>query len=626
MKGRSTDGGAAKDRRGPEGHRIQFEAMVAIGGAEGGAAFEAESVDVSSGGMRLRTAYLPKVGDQLVFRFDGPEGEVVAQAEVIWATEEQRGGEFAVKFLDLDDESIAALKSMCAPEPGNEPEAPDAPRANLRGTRVKLHIEGLASPMKARVKDGDDQEICVGSSLEFLKLGRHVEVEDVDHGERKEGFVDGVKVEIDPATSIPQLVVSLRFDAVMVGAPAPRPSDAAAKKPEAKASAASADAVRKSIAGAEESAPVTKVTAPRSSEAKTSETDSKVAAAVAGEIEDDEIILPPNRLRAAQEKAKEVSSMAASKIGPAFSKMGEGAKGIFGAISDKISQTKQARDEAKKAAGPRRVTAPPPSGALTSDGRRLVRQDQDESEAPPPTAMKKKNRRGMVIGASAGLALLIGVFGISRAMRGGNEAPQGNEVAARETKPAPQLPPIPGAAATAEVPLFGATPLSTTEQVTPPPANPATASVGEEGDEEAADASDAKPAKEETVREWGKGEVSSAKVLKIKMDGPIAGFVGKESEDGFTITVPGRKPQSSTGGLMRKDKRISALDVVPMETGTELTLHFKGEPPAYLAKVRGDRLEIALSGSSASSSDEPKKVANKKTSKKKSSKKKPAHD
>jgi hypothetical protein len=333
-------------------------------------------------------------------------------------------------------------------------------------------------------------------------------------------------------------------------------------------------------------------------------------------------MLPPNRLRAAQEKAAEVGSKAAAKIGPALSKMGDGAKGIFGALSQKIAEKKQARAEAKKSSGPRRVTAPPPSGALTSDGRRVVRQEQSESEPPPPVV--KKSRRGLAIGAAASLALVLGIVGITKAMSGGEEPKSPAPVANAEQRPAPQLPPIPGAPAVAEVPLYGPTPLSTTEQVTPEAPEGATAKVGEPTDAEDADA---KPEKEETVREWGKGEVSSAKVLKIKMDGPIAGFVGKESEDGFTITVPGRKPQSSTSSLMRKDKRISALDVVPMESGTELTLHFKGEPPAYLAKVRGDRLEIALSGSSAGSSsdaDAPKKVAakkgSKKTSKKKSSK------
>ncbi|HTJ82574.1 MAG TPA: PilZ domain-containing protein, partial [Polyangiaceae bacterium] len=280
MKARSVRGDAAKERRSKDGRRVEFEAMVAIGGDEGAGAFEAESVDVSNGGMRLRTAYLPQVGAQLVFRFDGPDGEIVAQAEVIWANEEARGGEFAVKFIDVDDETMEALRTLTAPEPGEEHEPAAEPKPNLRGTRVKLHIEGLASPMKARIKDGDDAEICVGSSLEFLKLGRHVEVEDVDHGDRKEGFVDGVKVEIDPSTSVPQLVVSLRFDGAVVGAPimaAP-----AQKRVTASAEEAAPSAAKK--ADDAEAAPVTKVTGGESKRATVAK--SEVAAATATEDDD----------------------------------------------------------------------------------------------------------------------------------------------------------------------------------------------------------------------------------------------------------------------------------------------------------------------------------------------------
>jgi len=602
---------------------VQFEAMIAIGGDEGAGAFEAESVDVSNGGMRLRTAYLPEVGAQLVFRFDGPEGEIVAQAEVIWAAEEARGGEFAVKFIDVDDETMEALRALTAPEAGAEEEPAAEPKPNLRGTRVKLHIEGLASPMKARIKEGDDAEICVGSSLEFLKLGRHVEVEDVDHGARKEGFVDSVKVEIDPATSVPQLVVSLRFDGAVVGAPilaaAAQPArKSVAPKPIVAADAhegAAPTAANKSAA-IEDAAPVTKVTGSKRASIATD-----VAAATQTEPaeDDDEFAFPPNRVRAAQEKAKEMGAMAAAKIGPAFSKMGASAKGLFGALSQKITDTKQARDDAKKTAGPRRVTAPPPSGALTSDGRRLVRQDAEDEEVLVPV-VRKKSKKGVVVGAAAGLALLVCIVGVTKAFSHGDAEAPALVATAQDlrSQTAAQMPPIPGTPATADIPLLGATPLSTTEQVTPPPASTAKVGVGD-AEEEGADDAAAKPEKEESVREWGKGEVSSARVLKIKMDGPIAGFVGKESDDGFTIVVPGRKPLSSTSGLMRKDKRISAMDVVPMEAATEITIHFKGETPSYLAKIRGDRLEIALSGG-GSKAAAPKKVAKKKSTKKSSKK------
>ncbi len=196
--------------------KSQFESLVAVGSADGGKGFEAESMNVSADGMRLRTAYLPTVGDRLVCRFDGLEGECIVEGEVIWASEQQRGGEFAVRFVELDDETREMLKELCFAESEGIDEK--SSEKDLAGTRVRLHIEGLGSPMKARVRSGNEKELMVGSSLEFLKLGRPVELEDVDRQKKREGFVDAVKVEIDPATSIPQLVVSLRFEGVAASA------------------------------------------------------------------------------------------------------------------------------------------------------------------------------------------------------------------------------------------------------------------------------------------------------------------------------------------------------------------------------------------------------------------------
>ena len=62
------------------GPRVPLQTLVEIGAGEGGsAAFEAEAVDVTTFGMRLKTAYLPEIGDPLICRFEGGGTEVVAQ-------------------------------------------------------------------------------------------------------------------------------------------------------------------------------------------------------------------------------------------------------------------------------------------------------------------------------------------------------------------------------------------------------------------------------------------------------------------------------------------------------------------------------------------------------------------
>ena len=158
-EGAGPAGSEAKERRASGGQRVQFEALVAVGEGAGGG-FEAESVDVSPDGMRMRTAYLPAEGDKLICRFDGMGTEIVAEGEVAWRTEEAKGGEFGLRFVGLDEATAAAVRAMCMTlgEPGEEAEGPEAP-AMPRGSRVRLHIEGLGSPMKARVREGGPRDL-----------------------------------------------------------------------------------------------------------------------------------------------------------------------------------------------------------------------------------------------------------------------------------------------------------------------------------------------------------------------------------------------------------------------------------------------------------------------------------
>jgi hypothetical protein len=91
------------------------------------------------------------------------------------------------------------------------------------------------------------------------------------------------------------------------------------------------------------------------------------------------------------------------------------------------------------------------------------------------------------------------------------------------------------------------------------------------------------------------------------MDGPIERINGAAGAMGFTISLPDRRSVSSTTDLARKDKRLSSVNVVNTSHGAEVTLQFKDGVPPYLARVKGDRLEIALGSEHGS-----KKVAKKK--------------
>ena len=138
----------AHDRRAPGTARMPFDAMVEVGGALG-PSFEAQAVNLSEEGMSLRTAYLPEIGQPVMCRFDGGHGAtVVASGEVLWNEDQGDGGAFGIRFTNLDAPSASALQRILGVTEGEEA----APVVDA-GRKVRLHIDGLASPMRARIND-----------------------------------------------------------------------------------------------------------------------------------------------------------------------------------------------------------------------------------------------------------------------------------------------------------------------------------------------------------------------------------------------------------------------------------------------------------------------------------------
>jgi hypothetical protein len=302
--------GEAEERREALGKRIPFDGLVEVGGALG-PAFEAQAMDLSKDGMHLRTAYLPEVGQPLTCRFDASGKEVLASGEVVWRHEEGRGGEFAIRFAELDPESAEALGHIVDPEPVCAPKDP--------GTRVRLHIDGLGSPMRARVKGSGTSELTVGSELGFLQVGKQLELEDATTGGKRPARIDRVEVEINPETKIPQLVVTLRYD--------DEPAQIAA------------------------SAPAT---------GKTDGTPEPSVIDDEAKDEDDSIDGIAGM--------KSGFARGAAKVGPAMSKLAKRAMVTLALL--------MARARKSDAAIPaRRMTAPPPGGGLHASGRRVVRSD-----------------------------------------------------------------------------------------------------------------------------------------------------------------------------------------------------------------------------------------------------------
>ena len=387
-----TTGADGQERRAGEGKRVHFEALVAVGEMVGGG-FEAESLDVTPEGMRLRTAFLPAIGDKLICRFDGMGAEVVAEGEVIWKNQEARGGEFGLRFVDLDPDTAEAVRAMCGSLGGDEEEAPALASPEVpqvpRGARVRLHIEGLGSPMKARVREAAAKELEVGSNLEFLKVGRSLELEDVDQGKRREATIAHVKVDIDPVTNVPQLVVSLRYDrepSAEVGAIVPRNKGDRSEKTDKRASVRppSAPSTRR---GSETLASEKPEKSEKSDKAEARKSRASLAGAEASSADEsdhdgDDSESPPG----AGARAAKAGRAALGKVGPAFAGVSARAMTALGGILAAVQKKRSERAETAKADVPRRTTSPAPGGALKSEGRRRA----GGTDARPATRRRRR--------------------------------------------------------------------------------------------------------------------------------------------------------------------------------------------------------------------------------------------
>ena len=206
---------STEDRRAPGTPRTPFDGLVEVGGALG-PTFEAQALNVSEEGMHLRTAYLPEPGQQVTCRFEtSSTGSVVGSAEVVWCRSAEKGGEFGIRFTDVDSDSVEALKRICGV-------AVDAAPIQ-RGSKVRLYIDGLASPMRAKITDARPTAVTVGSDLGFLQVGKQLELEDAQTGAKRPASIDRVDVVVDPSSHIPQLIVTLRYEDLPAPTEAPEP-------------------------------------------------------------------------------------------------------------------------------------------------------------------------------------------------------------------------------------------------------------------------------------------------------------------------------------------------------------------------------------------------------------------
>lgn len=533
----------ASDRRAPEVSRIPFDGMVEIGGSLG-PSFEAQAVNLSEEGMHLRTAYLPEVGQPVTCRFDAGQGMVVVAAgEVLWKDDMGNGGEFGIRFTNLDHASTESLHRIIGMvEDGHAVKPP-------RGKKVRLHIDGLASPMRARVKAAHGSSVTAFSELGFLQVGKQLDLEDASTGTRRPALIDRVDVDIEAGTRIPQLVVTLRYD---------------------DAEAHAADMANSDQGGADAADTDEEEMPPEVAQASSHAGSQRLVSSTTSSA-DDEMEDAPD--------LKSSFARNAAKVTPALERWAKRAKTTMALLAARAS-AKRGGPASDVEIPLRRTTAPAPGGGLHTSGRKVVRGEVEEPASPEVAESKHRfpiSRKKMALGGAVGLAAILGLV----AMR----------------KPAPSAP-VAAAPTTESSAAAAPAPAPAPAPVLPMPVAPSGEMLGANDPIGAAGAAmgadpvqDVRPGK---VTPFGNGPVSHGNVLKIKMDGPVSSIQGASQPSGFTVAIPGRKSLDPAGPLAAKDPRIAAIRVSNEPSGAELTVTFKDGVPNYLVKARGDVLEMHL--------------------------------
>lgn len=576
-----------EERRAEGLRRVAVQALVEVRGVDGTVpAFEAESLDVSQRGMHLSTAYLPEIGAPVLCRFESSGREIVVEGEVAWSTERSRGGDFGIRFTRLDPQSCDALSELCGLDPsvvaGAGPdcqdEIPGRASSVAPGSRVMLHIDGLSAPMRARVDADRDGRIRVGSSLEFLRLGRTLDLESVADGMRLQARIHGLDVEIDPTTGVPRLMVVLH-------------TDQAQHDPEGDA----ADM------GSEDAS------------ATQNARERAMHAVVDG---------ARGAMRTAGQSLHSTGVMAMSGVGS-----------MLGAMVSRVVRAARRRPSEEPL---RRRTSPPPKSAATVASRLPRTGNRTSRGADEALPEFRPQRRALRVGGTVVAGILVLVVVALASQKSTKPAglvaspAQATDAAVLALAASPSdASAVPGGDSmrgaagtlvpTARVPLFGNTPMTALE---PAPAASVAATIATANSVVAREMALAKMASNESVQAavsedtaasnepgevadqpvvkpedvppWGRGRMREPTVYRIKLDAPGEAIRGSATAKGFSVTVPGRKSLESPKAFAKRDPRIVKVSAANGGDGAKFVWQFSGEAPSYRVRLRRDSVEFLI--------------------------------
>lgn len=610
-----------QDNRAPGIRRVALNTLVELCGQEPDTpAFEGHSLNVSGRGMLIESDFVPDVKTPLVMRFEHEGREVVVEGLVAWQEREKAGGRFGVRFTALDSKSVVVLKELCGHNQEDEPDSERTPShrgsdlfaeldesetpapvfTTTVGAPMKLHIDGLAAPMKARVVDGKTSRLRVGSQLDFLKLGRPVQVEDLSLGLKRAAHVHTVDVQVDAASGVPQLVVTLRWDGQEDATPEPTVVSKQARDLD------DDDVPRKSARR-----PLT------SGSVCVRQEDEREH----GEEDDDEY-------NTAEALLKSRVALWATALSRGIKSTSEQVASVSAGTTRTLQgwlKRKAERPRGKTQVRSTRSLRPEPALRERS-GRTPHGKRPRGSSAAQKGGVTVKRSHVMAAGATA-LCVGLGfyVFGQESAPKtAANTAPRETIAAVAsidDIQPALPAEVSPRVSASgrqpldteqqlrvdtngivANVPLFGPTQMATTEAAMDPDEPVAAAPARRGGVDEVSLAKDesfsdkvvADSSDQSSQRVFQVGRMNLPVIHRLRLDAPGDLLQGEKTPNGFSVLIPGRKVMESGASIAGRDARITQVTSKNTPAGARITFRFGKDIPGYKARLRNDYIEFFI--------------------------------
>ncbi len=161
--------------------------------------FEADGINMGSGGLSMRASVLPEVGSMLRCQLDNPVGGEAIEmiGRVVWAHESgPHVGEFGIRFTQLSDRDQTHIEALIQ----------RWGRTTAKAPLVQLQLDGVGSPIVAEVHSETDDALCVEQPLPFLAIGASV----LNESSGRRGRLEAVELKMDEIT--PKLVLSIGYE------------------------------------------------------------------------------------------------------------------------------------------------------------------------------------------------------------------------------------------------------------------------------------------------------------------------------------------------------------------------------------------------------------------------------